>query len=335
MLNSTTRIKHWRFIIASNKRSFTDPVTWLVFFFLTIGFCTLHFLNMFYLIENPSCGFLEFVANGECVDGAKKVTPMFAFLMILENSLIYTLFMMVPVYFNLLVLKKTIIDKSGSTVLSYMPYLLAVLVNALLFAWLMILLYNIPDFMEVKFRYIVNVLTIFGTQLVASGLLFRRETLEYIRELERSKKRAEKIKEENLQLKEKLQDIEISGDSNVLKVGTKKSYKIIQLENILYLQGDGNEPLIFTDDTARKYRGSKTMGDYKEHLPADKFIQVHRSYIVAKDKVIGRKGNTLILKGGNEIPISKSYEAAVENDEYIGFQPNAEKEIPSLKNGNL
>ncbi len=333
MLNSTTRIKHLRFIIASNKRSFTDPVTWLVFFFLTVGFCTLHFLNMYY-IADPECGFLEFVINNNCLESTKKVTPLNAFLRILRNSLVYTLFMMLPVYFNLFVLKKQMIDDSRGTVLSYMPYLFASLINALVFGGLVHLLYGIfPDFINVQFRYLVNVLTIFGTQLVATGLLFRRETLEYIRELEKSKKREQKVKEENVQLKEKLQDIEISGDNNLLKVGTKKSYKIIQLKNILYLQGDGNEPLIFTNDEIKKYRGSKSMGDYKEHLPTDCFIQVHRSYIVAKDKVIGRKGNSLILKGVDvEIPISKSYEDAVDRDEVIGFQPDIDKVMKVLKN---
>jgi cell division protein FtsB len=334
MLTSSSKFKHWRFIVASNKRSFTDPISWMLFYFLTIGFCTLHFLNMYYLIDNPSCGFLEFVTNLDCMEGTKKATPLNAFLVILKNSLVYTLFMMVPIYFNLFVLKRYIIDPSGGTVLSYVPYLIAVLVNALIFALLMNIIYNsFPDFMKVKFRYVVNLLTIFGTQLVATGLLFRRETLEYIRELEKIKRREQKFKEENVQLKEKLQDIEISGDNNLLKVGTKKSYKIIQLKNILYLQGDGNEPLIFTNDEVRKYRGSKSMSDYKEHLPADQFIQVHRSYIVAKDKVIGRKGSVLILKGtSEEIPISKSYEECVDRDEYLGFQPDIDKVISILKN---
>ena len=226
------------------------------------------------------------------------------------------------------------IDDSRGTVLSYLPYLFATLVNALFFGWIMHIIYGMfPGVMNVQFRYLVNVLTIFGTQLVATGLLFRRETLEYIRELEKAKKREQKVKEENVQLKEKLQDIEISGDSNVLKVGTKKSYKIIQLKDILYLQGDGNEPLIFTNDSIKKYRGSKSMSDYKEHLSAERFIQVHRSYIVAKDKVIGRKGNVLILRDcDTEIPISKSYEEKVEQDEYLGFQPDVEKVISALKN---
>jgi len=333
MRSSNSRFKHLRFIIASNKRSFTDPITWLVFFLLTVGFCTLHFLNIYYLIENPPCGFLEFVVNNDCVESSKKATPMNAFLMILKNSMVYTLFMMIPVYFNVLVLKKYIIDNTSGTILSYMPYLLAVLMNALLFAVVMHFIYHqFPSFMKVQFRYLVNVLTIFGTQLVATGLLFRRDMLEYIRELERAKKREQKIKEENFQLKEKLQDIEISGDNNVLKVGTKKSYKIIQLKDILYLQGDGNEPLIFTNDESRKYRGSKSMSDYKEHLPSDQFIQVHRSYIIAKNKVMGRKGNALLLKGVDvEIPISKSYEGKVDRDDIIGFQPDIDKVISAIK----
>ncbi|MEM6967157.1 MAG: LytTR family DNA-binding domain-containing protein [Bacteroidota bacterium] len=333
MLSSNYNIKHLRFIIASNKRSFTDTVTWLVFFFLTLGFCTLHFLNMYYT-EDPDCNFLEFVINNECLPTGKRATPVTAFVVLLRNSLVYTVFMMIPVYFNLLVLKKYMIDDRQGTVLSYIPYLFASLVNALLFAWFMHFIYSqFPGFMNVKFRYLVNVLTIFGTQLVATGLLFRRETLEYIRELEKAKRREQKVKEEIVQLKEKLQDIEISVDSNVLKVGTKKSYKIIQLKDILYLQGDGNEPLIFTNDSIRKYRGSKSMSDYKEHLPAERFIQVHRSYIVAKDKVIGRKGNVLILRDCDvEIPISKSYEDKVDQDEYIGFQPDVDKIMKALKN---
>ncbi len=121
MLTSNSKFKHWRFIVASNNRSFTDPISWLFFYFLTIGFCTLHFLNIYYLSDNPLCGFLEFVTNLECMGGTKKATPLNAFLVILKNSLVYTLFMMGPIYFNLLVLKRYIIDPSGGTVLSYVP----------------------------------------------------------------------------------------------------------------------------------------------------------------------------------------------------------------------
>jgi len=76
MRTSTTRIKHLRFIIASNKRSFTDPVTWFVFLFLTVGFCTLHYLNLYYSLENPACNFLEYVMNSECVDIEGGVFPL-------------------------------------------------------------------------------------------------------------------------------------------------------------------------------------------------------------------------------------------------------------------
>jgi hypothetical protein len=41
----------------------------------------------------------------------------------------------------------------------------------------------------------------------------------------------------------------------------------------------------------------------------------------------------LILKGtSEEIPISKSYEECVDRDEYLGFQPDIDKVISTLKN---
>ena len=318
-------------VIFINRRRFGDPIAWVVFLMLTIGFSTLHLLNE-YFIKQPNCELLDFIVTDNC-ENSQQATPLDAFLTVLKSSVIYMFIMMVPIYFNLNVLKKNILDRKVLRVWTYSPYLIAVILNAILFAWIILLIGKFDsDLMRVELRFWLHVLTFFGAQLVSTGLLYRRETLDYIRQIEKIKKKEQRILEENLELRERLEDVEIAGSKNVLIIGKKKDYKIIALEDIMYLQGGGNLPFIYTVD-GKKHWGSDKLGKYQEFLPTDQFIQVHRSFIVRKDKVIARKGDELVLEGGTiKIPISKSYESVLESDERIGFQPELNQKSSKKEN---
>jgi DNA-binding LytR/AlgR family response regulator len=52
-----------------------------------------------------------------------------------------------------------------------------------------------------------------------------------------------------------------------------------------------------------------TMKSIQEKLPADKFMRVHRSYIVALSRIESVRGKIIDL-GMTEIPIGASYEEA-------------------------
>ena len=91
-----------------------------------------------------------------------------------------------------------------------------------------------------------------------------------------------------------------------------------------FLKGDGNEPRFYLADDDFAPRGTASMTHYKTILP-DQFIQVHRSYIVNKDKVNSRQGNYLIVRsvhapdGWYKVPIGRKYLSIIETDQQLGL----------------
>lgn len=82
----------------------------------------------------------------------------------------------------------------------------------------------------------------------------------------------------------------------------------VLLEDILYIEADGNY-LTFVLKT-RKLLSRQTMTELQQLLPADQFVRVHRSYLIAIHKIdkIGRQELTV---AGKSIPIGASYEESV------------------------
>lgn len=93
----------------------------------------------------------------------------------------------------------------------------------------------------------------------------------------------------------------------VVKTGNK--VKIIQVDDILYIEAQDDFVMIFTSEG--KYLKGKTMKYYEAHLYPDDFIRVHRSYIVRADQILHiepyeKDSHILILKCGSKLPVSKS-----------------------------
>ncbi|NLE05721.1 MAG: LytTR family transcriptional regulator, partial [Crenarchaeota archaeon] len=59
--------------------------------------------------------------------------------------------------------------------------------------------------------------------------------------------------------------------------------KIIPLQDILYLQAEGDYVAIITGEG--KCLKEQTMKYFEENLPKDRFIRIHRSYIVAVNAI--------------------------------------------------
>ena len=101
-------------------------------------------------------------------------------------------------------------------------------------------------------------------------------------------------------------------DSNHIYV--KSDYKIIQIEldKILYIEGLKDYIKIYTEDNPRPILSLTSMKTMEEKLPSNRFIRVHRSYIVQKQKIkIIDKGR--IVFGKEYIPVSDSYKQELQN----------------------
>lgn len=101
-------------------------------------------------------------------------------------------------------------------------------------------------------------------------------------------------------------------DSNHIYV--KSDYKIVQIEldKILYIEGLKDYIKIYTEDNPRPILSLTSMKTMEEKLPSNRFIRVHRSYIVQKQKIkIIDKGRIVFDK--EYIPVSDSYKQELQN----------------------
>lgn len=88
----------------------------------------------------------------------------------------------------------------------------------------------------------------------------------------------------------------------------KSDYKLVQIElrHILYIEGLKDYIRIQTDTAQGGVLTLMNMKSVEEHLPADTFIRVHRSYIVNIDKIVSIERNRIVF-GKVHIPVSDSY----------------------------
>ena len=86
--------------------------------------------------------------------------------------------------------------------------------------------------------------------------------------------------------------------------GEKKIHQL-HLENILYIESNGNYVKIYnTGETIQCY---KTLSSFETLLPASDFMRIHRSYLVALDKIEVVEGNRIAIKD-HIIPVGRKYQ---------------------------
>lgn len=95
---------------------------------------------------------------------------------------------------------------------------------------------------------------------------------------------------------------EQEGGSIVIKQGHEKIS--LRMQDILYLEAMKDYTKILTP--TRQYLVLSTLTGMCEILPVEKFIRVHRSYVVNRDKATAIKGNKIILDN-HELPVGKLY----------------------------
>ncbi len=84
----------------------------------------------------------------------------------------------------------------------------------------------------------------------------------------------------------------------------KTTYKI-DLESIKFVESMGDYVKIIT--TAKNYITNQTMKHLEELLPPEKFLRVHKSFIVALAHIHSITGNRITIGNYDDIPIGKTY----------------------------
>ncbi|PYF74406.1 LytTR family two component transcriptional regulator [Pedobacter nutrimenti] len=82
----------------------------------------------------------------------------------------------------------------------------------------------------------------------------------------------------------------------------------INHKDIEYIQAEGDFSSVYLGE--KRLFASLQLKSFEELLPAEKFLRVHRSYMVNLDKIRAIKGNVLELQQA-EIPVGASYRLAL------------------------
>lgn len=107
----------------------------------------------------------------------------------------------------------------------------------------------------------------------------------------------------------------VPAEQNTLFVNSDYSLVRINMDHITYVEGLKDYIKIFQLHTDKPIIPRLTLRYMEDKLPSSNFMRVHRSYIVALDKIISVKRNRLYLPDG-DIPFTDNYRA--ELMEYIG-----------------
>ncbi|MGC4039028.1 MAG: LytTR family DNA-binding domain-containing protein [Chitinophagaceae bacterium] len=101
---------------------------------------------------------------------------------------------------------------------------------------------------------------------------------------------------------QKMLDEKTADDYFFIKCGSK--YEKIFFADILYAEGMQNYVTIYT--TKGKYMTLLYLKNLEENLDKNSFIRVHKSFIVAVDKIDAIEGNEISIQS-HRVPISRNY----------------------------
>ncbi|MFZ5553133.1 MAG: LytR/AlgR family response regulator transcription factor [Bacteroidota bacterium] len=96
--------------------------------------------------------------------------------------------------------------------------------------------------------------------------------------------------------------------SNKITINHSKGIKIVNDDDINYIEADGNCSVIWFKDKS-KYLDTRTLGVYEEMLNPDKFYRIHKSYIINMNELVeyvSEDGYFAVLKNGARLPVARN-----------------------------
>jgi DNA-binding LytR/AlgR family response regulator len=93
-------------------------------------------------------------------------------------------------------------------------------------------------------------------------------------------------------------------DTSSIFLKDNKKHHQIKLQDILFAESSGNYVKIYLKD--KMIMTHQTLSSIEQLLPKTDFIKVHKSFIIAKDKIVLIEGN-LIHINAHKIPVGKKY----------------------------
>jgi len=99
------------------------------------------------------------------------------------------------------------------------------------------------------------------------------------------------------------------GDSHIFIKVDKKMMKI-NIEEILFVEGMKEYIKVVAPD--KTYITHKSLTSLSEEVPSDRFLRIHKSYVIALNKVKSIEGNRIQIQSYT-IPIGRNYSKEVKN----------------------
>ncbi len=98
-------------------------------------------------------------------------------------------------------------------------------------------------------------------------------------------------------------------DQQYLMVKEGYNHHKVFLRDIIYVTAMREYVNYMTEEG--KYLELRPISVLAKELPSAYFLRIHRSFLVARSAVIGQNGNQLLLEGGYQLPIGKTYKQKV------------------------
>jgi two-component system, LytTR family, response regulator len=95
-------------------------------------------------------------------------------------------------------------------------------------------------------------------------------------------------------LKDKVESKAVENDFLIVKGDSKGKLNKIEIDDIDYIEGMRNYVAIVCGD--KKTMSLMNMKDLEDNLPAQKFVRVHKSYIIPISNILSIDGNSVLLK---------------------------------------
>lgn len=120
-----------------------------------------------------------------------------------------------------------------------------------------------------------------------------------------------------LQWYKMVRQVEEPKAAEATSIFVKSEYKLLQidLDDIRYIEGLKDYVKIYTTESPHPILSLMNMKAMEQMLPASRFMRVHRSFIVAKDKIREIDRNRIVF-GDVYIPVGDSYKQAF--NDFVG-----------------
>ncbi len=88
----------------------------------------------------------------------------------------------------------------------------------------------------------------------------------------------------------------------------KSEYRLLHVlyDDMLYIEGLKDYVKIYTESSLKPILSLMSLKSLEEELPSERFIRVHRSYIIHLNKISSVDKNRIII-GKKQIPVGETY----------------------------